>query len=414
MNLDFTISKYPLVGSPFLGTIRAAIYDASNPTAEIDHQDFSAPHTTSRAISFSDVESVTYLVKIFAMPSTELLSWVQHPKAGQIEVKVPIFFRIGDGILNTPIAGTSIYTNTELIGWQYTVERRGVGTLVDDATKTYAEITKDDLAGEFELALDGDTFNPDETFAIHFLPKVSESIISSVTSGKWFIASKRITSDKTYDSTDFRNLLLLRPSSGTINYTLPAGSAFPVGYVIAFNSFGIIATYNIITDGTDSIEVGNANVSSIVLSQNQYLILTWDIITEKWHVVVNAGSGGSIAKSNNPDLNDANTLATTVATKILSDKIKYLGSGIFKPTQGSRSPGDVIGLNDSFTIVHNLNISGDYHIVGSIKKNGGGLGGRNLVAWNYSLCTANSFLVNLAEETSAVQDIEFFWQAYKL
>lgn len=72
-------------------------------------------------------------------------------------------FKIGDGGLNTPIAGTTTYVNAEMIGMaenDYSVFRNGMMLFPGD------DYANEPIAGGFELVISGDIFSTGETFLI--------------------------------------------------------------------------------------------------------------------------------------------------------------------------------------------------------------------------------------------------------
>lgn len=403
-DLNMTISKYPLDGSfIFSGTLKVAIYESNNPAAEVANQTFSAPHTASRAITFTNVDNVTYIVKVFA-DAAEIASWSQHPLSSSVSMKLPIFFRIGDGLANTPAAGTNLYSNSELVGWDYWVERRSIGGMLDENYAGTVEITKDLVAGGFTLSQAGDVFNDGEVFAVHFLPKIASTNTGGSVAGKWFDGFVALTADTVYSSAHLRKLIKLRPSGSSIKYTLPDGLSFPSGYPVCIQTFGGSAAYTVQCAGSDTIEVAGAGMPSLSLNQNEFALLVFD--GTKWQIAARA-STAAITSSDSPDLNDSATLATTKATKTLADRIKILGSGVY-------TIGDIPGSDTTYTITHGLGISGSYIVLGSFKSKSTLPERDNTIGWAFFNATANSFAITVQEINHETQNVDFCWIAVKV
>lgn len=403
--MDITV----LFNTNYSGSVKISVAEASNPSAEVDSYTYTSPLSSSH--TFTGRDKVTHIVTFIALPSTILIpAFYITPKETNYQVKDPIYFKIGDGGTDTPVAGATSYrnTNSDLIDWDYWVERRGVGTLVDNASLAYKDITKvaTDPDYGFDLALAGDEFNDGETFIIHFIPKAIITDANDSVVGKWFDGTTNITADTSYISDHLKKLLLLRKSGGSLTYTLPAGTAMPIGYALAFQTCGDDADYVIARTGTDVIEYGGGNITEVHLLKNQFLILIWN--GTNWEIVMLLkDSFAAYTVSDNPDDNNSSKLASTVATSTLSGRIKILGSGIF-------NIGDIPGRTNTYTVVHNLHISGSYIVLGSFKSNSSNPDRDNTITWAFYNALADSFQISVEELFSEVQNIDFCWMVVKV
>lgn len=106
--------------------------------------------------------------------------------------------------------------------------------------------------------------------------------------------------------------------------------------------------------------------------------------------------------------NDAAVLATTALTNQLLGLNKIAGYGLVN--FGDIGGGDVVKQ-----VNHNLNIAGNYIVIGCLKSNQAALHYRdNKVTWTWFNPQANSFQVSLQENASEVQDVSFSWLIIKL
>jgi hypothetical protein len=109
----------------------------------------------------------------------------------------------------------------------------------------------------------------------------------------------------------------------------------------------------------------------------------------------------------NPLSNLADHLASTVATKALADMIKVIGVGEFNI--GDVPPGD-----PNWTINHDLNIQGNYIVVGSYRSNANYAANNKLPVPVFFNTQPNSFQISLQEISGEVQNINFVYAIIKL
>lgn len=402
MNINFVLSPYP----SYAGSIKCAVYEASNPTAEVASQTFAAPHSSPRAVSFTGLDSVVHLVKVIALTGpTELHSWMHNPMETQYTIYTPLYFEIGDGGTYTPAAGTTECRNPYFEGKTFWVERRGQGTMVPG---TEIDFVNSDPDFGFDLVKIGDTFNNEEKFVIHFHPVRVTSLVNESVAGKWFDGTTEITADTSWTTAHLKKLLLLRGSGTTITYTLPLAANAPVGYVFAFQTFGSGWTNHVIASPATNINDTDGNVvNSITIAANQFLYLVYNGV--KFEVVA-ASDLLPFTISDNPDLNDASVVASTVATKTLADRIGILGKGKF-------NIGDIPGGDTVYSQTFTNATSADYIVMVSFKSNSVNHARDNTIGWCWykDETTPNTkFKILVQELNSEVQNVEACWVVYKI
>lgn len=397
MDIGFTIGP-----TAYAGTLRASIYEEDAPLAEVQFQEFAPPHNVPRAIVFLGADEKPHRVTLKKMPAgTMVHDWMYRPKRSILVSELPLVFVIGDGGTDTPVATTSEYRNNFLAGKEYWVERRGLGTMLPEDTGILSNKEIDKVPeGGFDLIVidpEQDVFNNGETFIIHFLPTLETNFYSQSIAGKWFDGAVQLLVNTPYDVAHLRKLIKLR---APLTYTLPPGDTFPVGFPLAFQSYGAPGNYIIAAQAGEFIESDLAAVGSITLKESQFLILMWD--GDFWQIIARSSITGALAKSDNPDLNDTGVLATTVATKTLADRIKFIATGI-------QAIGNIPAASAEYIINHNLNMVGAYHVFGSFKSNSVDQARDDTIGWCYYGEAANLFKIHVQELNNEVQNVEFHW-----
>src|SRR5690348_6292272 len=82
------------------------IYEAQAPTAEVGTLTVPAPHTAPYSVSFTGLDKIPHILKMFGATSGTLLhSFDDLPTENVVTIFDDIKFKIGDGGALTPIAG---------------------------------------------------------------------------------------------------------------------------------------------------------------------------------------------------------------------------------------------------------------------------------------------------------------------
>lgn len=297
MNINLSLSPAPGITSNYLVV---AIYNTTAPATVVASQSFAAPHAAPVNISFTNLNGGTYYVKTFESTDGTPTGVIRHqflydPTFGTANVRVDLVLTVG---VSTGLkAGTNTYNDTSLAGWNYTLERRGVGSMVDLAKSAANADYQTINTGGFQLLQTGDVFGQGEVFIVHFLPQVtSVAPQQSQTAGAIWAGVKEITSDITLTSSDMGKYCNIKGSTPIVNITLPASNAVVDGTLIAFLSEGgsHIAA-NIIPAGTDQIKyIGDTwnNADPFTICQGEEVWLAYH--NNAWRVMMADGAWRNI------------------------------------------------------------------------------------------------------------------------
>ena len=256
MNINLSLSAAPGITS---NKLVVAIYDSTAPATVAASRVINAPHTTPVNVSFTSLRSAVYLVKIYesvdGTPSGVLRhSFIYNTTFSGAKVREDEVLTVGqtEGL----VAGTSTYDNLTFTDWDYSIERRGIGSLIDFAKSSANAdyITKS--TGGFTLTKQDDVFGEGEIFIIKFLPQIIKTENqTNQTAGVLWSGAKDVTADLSLQASDMGKYCLLQGTSTILNITLPSGDSVVDGTMIAFLSEGgshVVA--NIIPKGTDQIK----------------------------------------------------------------------------------------------------------------------------------------------------------------
>lgn len=401
MDVNLVLSPNPTL----TGNWRLSAFAETNPTAEVAFLIIGGSHAVSQAVSLTNLDRIPHYIKLVHVASSQVLhDFSYRPMDTDYVIYTPLYHQIGDGQTTTPAMGDTIYRNPYLEGKDYWVERRGIGTMVENI-----EITKVNSTPNFgfDLILPGDSFGDEETFIIHFHPKKTLSPVNESVAGKWFENSIEITASRAYLITDLKKLLLLRGTGTTITYTLPSAANAPIGFVFGFQTMGSTWTNHVIASPSINIkDKTGTSVNSITIAANQYLYLMFN--GTFWQIIA-ASDLLPFTISDNPDENLATKVASTVATKILADRIKLIDVGKFNIGN--------IGTGDQVFEIPFLNPNNyDYIVMGSWKSNGNhAKDNEQFWAWWKHETTPNTkFKIAVKENNSETQNVEFCWTVYRV
>ena len=256
MNINLSISAAPGITT---NSLVIALYESTAPATVAATKVLSAPHINPVNVSFTNLRMAIYIVKIFESPDGTPSGVLRHnfeynPSFGGANVRADEVLIVDQ--TTGLVSGTTSYDNSSYANWQYTLERRGVGSLIDYAKSTLnADYTVKDTGG-FNLVQDNDVFGAGEIFVVHFLPQLieTESQISQ-TAGILWGGEKDITVDTTLGASDMGKYCLIQGTSPIINITLPSGNAVVDGTMIAFLSEGgQHKVANVLPNGSDQIK----------------------------------------------------------------------------------------------------------------------------------------------------------------
>jgi hypothetical protein len=215
------------------------IYEAQAPTAEVGTLTVPAPHDAPFSVSFTGLDKVPHILKMFGATSGNLLhSFDDLPTESVVSLFDDIKFKIGDGGALTPVAGTSSYIDPVLAGLAITdfnVFRNG--TFYYPTQYTFNTVGRIDL-------IYPDVFGDTEEFLITRKPKAVATQVNDSVVGKQFGGNSTIpgmcvdvNTTVNYQPSHLRHLIRL--SGANANYVLTG--AIPVGYIFRITNFGAYA-----------------------------------------------------------------------------------------------------------------------------------------------------------------------------
>lgn len=291
MNINLSISAAPGITNYLV----AAVYEASNPGVAISFQVLPNPLVADVNITFTDLNPVVHYVKIWENTSPVPGGTIKHqfiydPEYANatILVRDDLFLTVGAGGDN-PVAGTSVFTLASLADWDYTVERRGFGSMQPEV-----DIQLSTNHDTFTLIREEggipDVFGEGEIFVVHFEPKVlTNQPIESVNSGRVFSESITLTENTTLLASGVGKAYRIKSDNDTITITLPAINTMPENRHMCFISEGgnhINAVLQ--AAGADTIEWQDGSTQTIILGQSERVWIY--VIGGVW--VVSVAQGG--------------------------------------------------------------------------------------------------------------------------
>lgn len=256
MNINLSISPAPGITT---NKLVVAIYESTAPATVVASQVLNAPHLNPANVSFTAIRQAVYVVKVYESPDGTPSGVVRHnfiynPSYGGASVRVDDVLVVDQ--TSGLVADTTVYSNVNYAGWEYTIERRGVGSLIDFAkSSTNADYLVNTLGG-FSLVKEGDVFGAGEIFIVHFLPKLitAEAQINQ-TAGILWSGQKDITTDVSLQASDMGKYCLLQGNNPVLNVILPSGASVVDGTMIAFLSEGgNHKVVNLFPNGSDQIK----------------------------------------------------------------------------------------------------------------------------------------------------------------
>lgn len=180
------------------------MYETTSPNAVVGEIVVPAPHTTSQPIVFSNLNKVQHYVRCYEWDGANTGALVGngfvYPVEESIDQEKLLELTVGIHMAANQDTYDGSTAHPEYInfvaGVDYWIERRGTGSLREDEFQ-------DNAPFGFKL-LNGNTFNEDETFVIHFYARLSvqpANATPSSTGSKW-ADIKEITGNTFLDSTN--------------------------------------------------------------------------------------------------------------------------------------------------------------------------------------------------------------------
>lgn len=273
MNINLTISQAPGITTNYLVS---AIYETNIDGSVgplVTYQAFAAPHSAPRNVSFTGLGAIVYKHILWenttATPGgTQRGDFIYDPAYGAsgITLRADLVLVVGAGTGN-PVAGETSFTRADLADWEYSVEKRGVGTMRDP------EEILINTAGGWDLTQPGDLFYEGDVWVLHFEPQVSDTPVEPQISGKVFSTSDIVKANTTLTASDLGKAKVIQSSSDNITITLPALSAVGSNRMIALISEGgNHKNATILCSGTDKINF-LGTVDRVILGQSERIYI---------------------------------------------------------------------------------------------------------------------------------------------
>lgn len=389
MVVYYIVSPYPALKENMV----AKIYEASDPDSEIDSvvlpETDSAGnpvpgggHNRHAPVTFTGLDFVNHIVRLFTANGTKLHDFNALARRDKVTVFTPIRFRIGDGGINTPLAGMTVYSNTDLAGLEaddYVAFRNGHGVAFEGV------MIENSPSGGFSLIQEGDVFSgePPEEWTIMQVPKaITEIVNDSVVGKQWgpTVGNDNIfvdvTSAVSYTTTHLRKLIRLAGSSA--EYTFGMSEVPPRGYPFRITNLGGYSS----TTPAPKVKFANAQLiyGNTLLNEIEIPFPgTFEFVFDGtlWNCTINP--------------------PPVTSTAPVSGQIVYYGRFVI----GDLPPE---GL---FTIQHNQNLSYQYRAIVTVYSRNVQPARDNTVTLAVREYTANNFKVTAQEIFGDQQAIDF-------
>jgi hypothetical protein len=275
MDINFSISPATSITSNYLVV---AIYEETSPNVVAQFLPFAAPHTSSRNISFVDCNPVPHFVKIFENTTNTVGGTIRHqflynPQFKNAQIRLDMFCISG----TTPGFSGVSFTDATLEGWDFSIERRGFGTMQlgydyswDSGTNTWTLLaTSENPTPSIENG---------EKFIIHFQPKVTTSTVPAVNNTvNIFNGTELIEEDTVLDATILGKAVLVSGANPSVEITLPDITLVQANKVIPFLFEGGNHTNAIVkTVSGQKIKWLNQDLSELIGGQSeQFWLYKW-------------------------------------------------------------------------------------------------------------------------------------------
>lgn len=265
MQVNFSFLALP----ELTGTLRVKIFETTalnTPVVTVDYPSPSFPLTESITVP----HAVPVVVEFYNSPDgvadgSLITDFTCNPEYTSAEIRAPKMYLVDAA--DSPVSGQTSFSDADLDGWTFSLERRGVGTLMQGTEWDTVD------GGGFKLLLTDDTFGANETFTVHFLPKIvtktpaetSTGVISDIVT---------LTADTQLDNSHYNKMLSCASVTFRMTHTLPAIADTPAQTLFAFNTnMGQQYNTTIQVSGTDSIFWNKEERSAVYLGRNEQLTI---------------------------------------------------------------------------------------------------------------------------------------------
>lgn len=252
----------------------AAVYADTAPGVVVSSQVVPTPYGTTQEVTFTGLDVIVYRFILWESTSTSPSGSIRaqfsfQPSANLTQVREDLYLTAG---LSTGMAvGDTTYYGDgtvagSLSGWNYSIERVGLGTMFPDQDYTKTNTT-------WSLKTAGDVFGDAEKFVMRFEPIVQPFLPTGSSATALISDVAILSSDTTLDGTYASKAIILQGSGNTLNITLPASSAIEdnkMFFILSSGGSHINAIIKI--QGADTIN-WLGGVTQIILAQSEQLWL---------------------------------------------------------------------------------------------------------------------------------------------
>lgn len=313
------------------GNIRIKAFETTSLGAPVTTEDYDAPVANPLNFSLAVTNDIPHLVKIYDSPGdsdgTLLADFTYDPKFSSVEIRANKVYIGGDD--GAPVPGESSFSDADLDGLTYWLERRGLGTMQPTDEWDYVD------GGGFKLINENDEFQDGDVFTLHFYPKITTVTPSGATSTKFITdIAAPITVDTTLGSDHYNKLLSLASATTKLVITLPAIDATPALTVFALTTnMGAQVNAVIQVTGTDSIFWNNTNRSAMYMGRNEQLMIMKG--SDGWYILDSKGGYDQVGRQFHADMVLPNTLERNgalldraVYARLYNDYVKQLSAAM--------------------------------------------------------------------------------------
>lgn len=253
------------------GNIRIKTFETTALASPDAIKDYDAPVGFPLNATIDVPNATPHIVKVFDSPGgsddgTLLADFLYDPSYKNVEIRPDKYYIVGSGS-PAPDDGDTELTDTDLAGYDYDVEIRGMGTMMSDGSEI--DINDD---GGFSLTQDENRFYEGQVIIVHFLPKITKA--STGGGGGTFIKGIiTVESDVTLNSDHFNYIIDIAATGTAITVTLPPLNTVPANTLIALiSNRGNQKNATIKTQASDNI-LWNVPRTVMYLGQDEQLWL---------------------------------------------------------------------------------------------------------------------------------------------
>lgn len=254
-----------------------ALYDASAPTVLLESQAPAKPYAVPPlsiqvTFNYNCLAGHLYIIKLWESADTTPTGVVRNSLSQSVNNNTSTITLKMDEYLEADVttgltSGTTSYSNTDWAGWEYSIERVGMGTMKPVTSAGTDPNYSVNPAGGFDLIQADDTFQPNEKFVVRFTPQVTTGPSETGTPSSIFASGKIITNNTTLTSADSGQALLLQSETNKLTVTMPLlSSVADFTFFYFFSNGGSHINAVIAANGTDKFTY-NGDQSQIVLGQ---------------------------------------------------------------------------------------------------------------------------------------------------